>query len=75
MCVAQGWDSYSYGYHSDDGRLFHGSGTRSTAFGPRFGRVGDVIGCGICLPSRQIFYTCNGSFIGVAFGTRKQRLS
>ena len=25
-----GWDSESYGYHGDDGRLFHGNGTQVT---------------------------------------------
>ena len=61
-----GWDAHSYGYHSDDGRLFHGSGTRSAAYGPRFG-ANDVIGCGVCVHSRKIFYTLNGKFLGVAF--------
>jgi hypothetical protein len=40
-----GWDLLSWGYHGDDGRVFHGHG-RGEAYGPRFG-VGDTVGCGV----------------------------
>lgn len=43
--VMPGWDSFSVGYHSDDGHVFNGSGI-GRHFGPTFGR-GDVVGCGI----------------------------
>ena len=40
-----GWDTHSFGWHSDDGRRYHDSPIGSD-YGGGFG-VGDVIGCGI----------------------------
>lgn len=68
-----GWDEHSYGYHSDDGRLFHGSGSRSQAFGPRF-VSGDVVGCGVSLLTRRIFFTHNGAFLGTGFVAEPSQL-
>ena len=47
LCGRQpGWDSHSYGYHSDDGSLFHGAGiTTANAYGPR---------CAPCLIAVQL---------------------
>jgi len=64
LCGRQpGWDGGSFGYHSDDGCFFHGSGTRSQPFGPRF-KCHDVVGCGISLITRQVFFTLNGRYLG-----------
>ncbi|GMT00313.1 hypothetical protein PENTCL1PPCAC_22487, partial [Pristionchus entomophagus] len=59
-----GWDSLSYGYHGDDGNFFSASGT-GVSYGPTFGK-GDVIGCGLNLVRRTVFFTKNGEDLGPA---------
>jgi len=61
-----GWDIHSYGYHSDDGGIYHGVGRQLSQFGPSFG-LGDIVGCGIDYRDHSIFYTLNGNFLGKAF--------
>ena len=61
-----GWTEDSLGYHSDDGRRFFGSGTDSEPFGPSYGD-GDVVGCGVHIPSMSVFFTKNGELIGTAY--------
>jgi hypothetical protein len=63
-----GWDSQSFGYHGDDGGIFHSSGGMVEQFGPRFG-AGDTVGCGIDYVSQGIFFTLNGKFLG--YGWKK----
>ncbi|VDM95245.1 unnamed protein product [Thelazia callipaeda] len=53
-----GWDRASYGYHGDDGNFFCSSGT-GHPYGPTF-KMNDVIGCGIDLVRKSIFFTKNG---------------
>jgi hypothetical protein len=64
--ILPGWNKYSYGYHSDDGAIFHGHGRAIKNFGPVFGK-GDVVGCGLDYRRREIFFTLNGRLLGVAF--------
>jgi hypothetical protein len=58
-----GWDCLSFGYHGDDGGIFHSSGAMEKRFGPSFGS-GDTIGCGIDFAEQSIFFTLNGNFLG-----------
>jgi len=59
-----GWQTESYAYHGDDGNKF--SNGEHNRFGPRF-TTGDIIGCGYNNVTKEIFYTKNGQFVGVAF--------
>ncbi|KAL3808709.1 hypothetical protein ACHAXA_003788 [Cyclostephanos tholiformis] len=61
-----GWDFASYGYHSDDGGIFHGVGIPPRRGRPPYG-PGDVVGCGLDYELRRIFFTKNGWFLGYEF--------
>lgn len=61
-----GWDKLSYGYHGDDGGIFHSRGDMVRVYGPKYGE-GDTVGCGVNYENGGIFYTLNGSFLGYAW--------
>eukprot|EP00597_Dinobryon_sp_UTEXLB2267_P014789 CAMPEP_0170113988 /NCGR_PEP_ID=MMETSP0020_2-20130122/10357_1 /TAXON_ID=98059 /ORGANISM="Dinobryon sp., Strain UTEXLB2267" /LENGTH=177 /DNA_ID=CAMNT_0010340731 /DNA_START=532 /DNA_END=1065 /DNA_ORIENTATION=+ len=61
-----GWDNESFGYHGDDGAIFHGRGRQLGTFGPTFG-FNDTVGCGLDHSKQSIFYTLNGKLLGTAF--------
>ncbi|KAJ1458449.1 hypothetical protein M885DRAFT_512882 [Pelagophyceae sp. CCMP2097] len=67
-----GWCRRSWGYHGDDGHVFHAGAARDFEW-PRFG-AGDTVGCGVLLhephlaasSAASVFFTHNGKFLGVA---------
>lgn len=61
-CRQVGWDPITYGYHGDDGYLYHSHG-RGVPFGPTF-HTGDTVGAGINYASQEIFFTVNGKLVG-----------
>ena len=58
-----GWLNSSWGYHGDDGNVFHGSGTGLVMDGFEPYSVSDIIGCGLDKQNR-IFFTKNGKKLG-----------
>ncbi|KAJ3048159.1 Rsp5p-dependent ubiquitination, sorting of cargo proteins at the multivesicular body, partial [Quaeritorhiza haematococci] len=58
-----GWNRYSIGYHSDDGRLFKNDGFSGRLFGRRYGK-GDTIGVGYHPTRGSVFFTLNGKVVG-----------
>ncbi|BBN00100.1 Ran-binding protein 9/10 [Marchantia polymorpha subsp. ruderalis] len=62
MSRQPGWEPNSYGYHGDDGLLYHGRG-RGDSFGPTF-TTGDTVGAGINYAAQELFFTKNGKLVG-----------
>lgn len=56
-----GWDDMSWGYHGDDGKVYHNS--RSRSYAERF-EVGDIIGCRLRIPSGIVNFKKNGQWLG-----------
>lgn len=49
------WEQGSYGYHGDDGHIFHAAGV-GEEYGPKWGS-GDTVGAGLHLGRQEIFFT------------------
>mmetsp|Transcript_29595 Transcript_29595/g.28796 ORF Transcript_29595/g.28796 Transcript_29595/m.28796 type:complete len:189 (-) Transcript_29595:865-1431(-) len=54
--------SYSY---KADGKIFNQK-AGGDEYGPKFEK-GDVVGCGLIISRKQIFFTINGRYLGTAF--------
>lgn len=65
-----GWETHSWGYHGDDGKMFFGDHAGRN-YGQTFGQ-GDVIGCGINFNSCHAFFTKNGLDLGICFRELKR---
>ncbi|CAG8468239.1 2300_t:CDS:2 [Dentiscutata heterogama] len=57
-----GWFPGSYGYHGDDGNIFH-SQFNGMPYSTSYGK-GDIVGCCIDYKIRSIFFTKNGINLG-----------
>lgn len=67
-----GWETHSWGYHGDDGKMFCGEHS-GRHYGPTFD-AGDVIGCGVNFHAGHAFFTKNGQDLGVCFKELKKDL-
>ncbi|UZO08615.1 uncharacterized protein OCT59_028868 [Rhizophagus irregularis] len=62
-----GCDTHSVGFHSDEGRTFHNEGYTGSKYAEKWGEVNDIIGCGYCPNTGQVFFTMNGKYLGIAY--------
>jgi Ran-binding protein 9/10 len=60
-----GWETHSWGYHGDDGKMFSGEHAGRT-YGPTFS-TNDVVGCGVDFNLGQAFFTVNGRELDTCF--------
>ncbi|CAO3664958.1 unnamed protein product [Umbelopsis vinacea] len=62
-----GWNRYSVGWHSDDGRKFCDNPNGGQDFSAPWGAVGDVVGCGWQTDNGTVWFTLNGVVVGIAY--------
>src|SRR3954454_14184929 len=62
-----GYNKYSIGYHSDNGDQYQSSQFNSQKYGPKWGEIGDTIGCGYRPSLGEVFFTKDGEYLGAAY--------
>ncbi|KAH8552648.1 SPRY domain-containing protein [Umbelopsis sp. PMI_123] len=62
-----GWNRYSIGWHSDDGRKFCDDPDGGQDFTEPWGKAGDVLGCGWDTDHGNVWFTRNGVIVGTAY--------
>ncbi len=58
-----GWKNGSFGFHSDDGRVYYEDFQSGIMCSTPFGR-GSTVGCGWDMRSKELFFTVNGMSLG-----------
>ena len=58
-----GLENTSWGYHGDDGHKFNNSLGTGLRYSEPY-NAGDIIGCGIDMRTRKLFFTKNGVNLG-----------
>jgi SPRY domain/SAM domain (Sterile alpha motif) len=61
-----GREPKSFGYYSEEGRKWKNGESTMDLYGSPYSS-GDVVGCGFNTVTREIFFTRNGVYLGVAF--------
>ena len=58
-----GWDSATWGYHGDNGKIYHDRGWGAEYAGQNFG-AGDTVGCFFDLEKKELSFYKNGEPLG-----------
>ncbi|KNC98840.1 uncharacterized protein SPPG_05814 [Spizellomyces punctatus DAOM BR117] len=65
-----GWDAHSIGYHTDDGRVYHGAFAKGIKYDTDLELAGvqrgTVLGCGYDAGVGSVYFTRDGRFLGTA---------
>lgn len=56
-----GWGSDTWGYHGDDGIIYHQN--KAVLYSEKY-TSGDTIGCGLNFETGKVFFTKNGTPLG-----------